>query len=261
MSARVKERSFKLVGCDLEYAVENNGHFIPAGQLPIEGTKGHPDRYPSGGIEIDCCAVELTFPPASTKESFIKNIMTHYQFAQERFKDWGNLVTRPSVFFDEAVLHRTRYAMTMGCDPDANAWTGKPNPSPSPAGNIRSFGGHVHIEDGDVDTIKACDLTLGMWSVLHDTDTDRKKLYGRAGAYRPKPYGVEYRVLSNFWCNNEHYIGQVWDLTQMARSIAREVDDIAKTFGGPQEIQDIINANQVFKARNILKGVGFEGVA
>jgi hypothetical protein len=32
-----------------------------------------------------------------------------------------------------------------------------------------------------------------------DKDKERRKLYGKPGAFRPKPYGCEYRVLSNAW--------------------------------------------------------------
>jgi len=55
------------------------------------------------------------------------------------------------------------------------------------------------------------DLRLGMWSLTEDKDTNRRKLYGKAGAFRPKSYGVEYRVLSNFWTFTEANRKKVWD--------------------------------------------------
>jgi hypothetical protein len=260
MAAKVETAPKGLIGCDLEYAVLNQaGRYIPAGLLPIEGVKGSPEGFGTGGIEIDCTAVELTFPPADTEERFVEIIMRHLVFARDRYRKYGKLVTKPSVFFDKNVLLRTRFAMTMGCSPDDNVWTGQQNPLPNPDTNFRTYGGHVHIQFGTPQTVKACDITLGMWSVLRDQDTDRKKMYGRAGAYRTKPYGVEYRVLSNFWCDNENYIRQVWRLTQHARTLAPKIDSMVETFGGPEEIQDIINHNRVMRARNILKSVGYEG--
>jgi hypothetical protein len=43
----------------------------------------------------------------------------------------------------------------------------------------------------------------------------RRELYGKAGAFRPKPYGVEYRVLSNRWLNSEALIRWVYNQSQL----------------------------------------------
>jgi len=60
------------------------------------------------------------------------------------------------------------------------------------------------------------DLFLGVPSVLIDDGKERKKLYGKAGAYRYKPYGVEYRTLSNFWVFEPGLIDWVWNQTEKA---------------------------------------------
>jgi len=66
--------------------------------------------------------------------------------------------------------------------------------------------------------IKLLDIILGITSVLMDnrTNKERRKMYGKAGDYRLKSYGIEYRVLSNhFACNNlEPYI--IFGLSRMA---------------------------------------------
>ncbi len=41
---------------------------------------------------------------------------------------------------------------------------------------------------------------------MYDKDTERRGMYGKAGAFRPKPYGVEYRTLSNAWLSNDERI-------------------------------------------------------
>jgi hypothetical protein len=41
-------------------------------------------------------------------------------------------------------------------------------------------------------------------------------MYGAAGAFRPKPYGVEYRVLSNAWLTTEDRMRFVFDQTVAA---------------------------------------------
>jgi hypothetical protein len=41
-------------------------------------------------------------------------------------------------------------------------------------------------------------------------------MYGKAGAFRPKPYGMEYRVLSNKWLTNTRLQSWVYDTTVLA---------------------------------------------
>ena len=133
-------------------------------------------------------------------------------------------------------------ARVFGCEPDYNAWTGEVNPKPhcdNP--NLRSAGGHIHVET-DLDrraVIQAMDLFLGVPSVLMDKGEERRKLYGAAGSYRSKPYGVEYRTLSNFWIFDEKLIKWVWNNTEealyevkeepyLATVLSREKDNILR---------------------------------
>jgi hypothetical protein len=86
------------------------------------------------------------------------------------------------------------------------------------------FGGHIHISEYNVDLIRYMDLYLGVPSILMDTDTRRRELYGKAGAYREKPWGLEYRVLSNFWYKTPELIGWVWDQCERATEADHPVD-------------------------------------
>jgi hypothetical protein len=64
--------------------------------------------------------------------------------------------------------------------------------------------------------VKQLDCFLGLPSLLWDGDTARRKMYGAAGAFRPKPYGVEYRVLSNAWLLSEERMRFVYNQTVSA---------------------------------------------
>jgi hypothetical protein len=49
-----------------------------------------------------------------------------------------------------------------------------------------------------------------------DTGDLRKELYGKAGAYRGKEYGVEYRSLSNYWVFDPKLTKWIWSSVDRA---------------------------------------------
>ena len=119
-------------------------------------------------------------------------------------------------------------AKILGCEPDYNAYTGDLNQPPNANTRMRTCAGHIHIgwtegkdpleqihfEDCRRIT-QALDNSLYIFSHLWDTDTKRRQLYGRPGAFRPKPYGVEYRVLSNAWLKDKTLIDFVFAVTTL----------------------------------------------
>lgn len=242
------------IGYDVEYAVKSGSHYVPAGVLPISGRKGSPEPLKFGGVEIDCCAVEITPPPANDEDSFVNNLMSLLSEVRSRYSQ-VELTTISSVHFPKVVLDNTPFANEMGCQPDYDAWHGVENFRPIAKRGLRTFGGHVHIEGGTVETIKSCDLVMGTWSVLVDKDTKRRALYGKAGAYRPKPYGVEYRVLSNFWCDSESLIREVYQRTRAAQNIQSNILEILPKIGGVISVLEAINDSNKSKAKAILHEV------
>lgn len=76
--------------------------------------------------------------------------------------------------------------------------------------------------------IPLLDLYIGIPSVLLDDSkqqVERRKVYGRAGEFRLTPYGIEYRVLSNFWAFNTILISYFYGLSRMAVNMNRSDDD------------------------------------
>lgn len=65
----------------------------------------------------------------------------------------------------------------------------------------------IAARDHFADIIKLYDRFIAIPSILfvynHKEERLRREIYGKAGTYRLKPYGLEYRVLSNAWswCN------------------------------------------------------------
>lgn len=217
-----------LIGCDPEVFVQNpnSGAFVNAHDM-IPGTKANPFKVPSGAVQVDGMALEFNIDPAATSEQFIHNIKTVYHELSTMVPGY-NLAQVPYVEFEQEYYNmQPESSKELGCEPDFNAYTGVENPRPDGSVNARSAAGHIHIgwTDGvnPMDpahfadccaVVKELDWYLGANSLLWDPDIRRRQLYGKAGAFRPKPYGVEYRVLSNAWLNSEHQMKFVFDATQ-----------------------------------------------
>lgn len=201
----------------------------------IGGTKDDPRPY-SGRqgfyVQEDNVAVEFNIPPAYNKAEFVDSI--HYGIAelQEIVSLSGlTLHISASEYFPPSELSKPG-AGVFGCTPDYNAWEGgdrNPRPDTINVPTLRSCGGHVHIGFDRKDAtdmfglVKACDITLGAVSVLVDNDDRRRHLYGKAGCYRPTPYGVEYRVLSNFWLRSKELTSWVYDGVHSAMELYQKV--------------------------------------
>lgn len=213
--------------------------FVSAeGLLP--GTKENPHKVPCGAVQVDGMAAEFNINPAETFAEFTHNIGTVLMMMKSLLPSHIRIVGRSAVVFDEDVWDETPdVAKILGCNPDFNAWTGSVNPPPKDTKNprLRTASGHLHIgwtegEDGSDDEhlkncrdlVKQMDYHVGYQARHYDSDTTRRRLYGKAGAMRYKPYGVEYRVLSNFWVLSSSLQQIVWNWT------CRALGDMANNY-------------------------------
>lgn len=209
-----------LIGCDPELFVRNpnSREFISAHDM-IDGTKEHPQLVTDGMIQVDGTALEFGIDPASTEDEFVNRINSVRQTLRDKVDPGYEIVNLPTATFDATYFKSLPlYAKLLGCTPDFNAWSGLQNVSPDGKGPTRAAGGHIHIgwtsgkdvtgkdkEHWDTCQMVAqqMDYYLGIWSLLWDKDDVRRTMYGKAGAFRVKPYGVEYRTLSNAWLTND----------------------------------------------------------
>ena len=99
--------------------------------------------------------------------------------------------------------------------------------------------------------VQALDIILGLESVILDKDARRKEMYGKAGAFRFKDYGVEYRTLSNFWIKDDNNIKWAFKKTIKAIELVETggINLILTNYG--KEIPTIINNNDREKAINL----------
>lgn len=204
-------------------------------------------------LQEDNVALEYGIPPASSAAEFVH----HIKAVMERSKEWlpdlefSNL---SCIIFPEDQMNNPA-AHVFGCEPDFNAWTKDVNPAPQPPSPfMRSAGGHVHVETNQnpFQVVRAMDLYLGVPATLMDNGEMRKQLYGKAGACRPKPYGVEYRTLSNFWIFQDKLIEWVWRNTE--RALDNKVDVSALS----ERILRSINNNDKKEAEKLVHEFNLE---
>lgn len=208
-----------LIGADPElFAVTNIGDTVSLHDV-LPGTKHAPLKVPKGAIQVDGIAGEFNIDPARNQREFLGNIQ-HVQnlmaiLLKARKPDL-KLVAKPTAWLTKEYMNSLPpTALILGCEPDFNAYTGDVQEKPDDTNLFRTGAGHVHIgwtADADPmskshfemcrDLTKELDFVLFPQSKIWDNDSRRMDLYGKPGSFRPKPYGAEYRVLSNAWLNN-----------------------------------------------------------
>lgn len=219
-------------GCDPELFVFDDKDRPVTAEGLIPGTKEEPYKVEFGAVQVDGMAAEFNTDPATNFKDFNRNITAVMGQLEAMLPKGYSLKAIPSVVFDPEVFDAAPdKAKELGCMPDFDAWSGELNPPPHDPENpyLRTASGHIHIgwtEDAEMsdlqhiincqDLVKQLDWYLGGWSLSQDADPVRRRLYGKAGACRYKPYGVEYRVLSNFWITDSDKRLEVWNRLQAA---------------------------------------------
>lgn len=226
-------------GCDPEmFVFDPEGRPVAADMIP--GSKEEPHKVKFGAVQRDGMAAEFNIDPAKDFAEFNRNISAVMQQLAGFLPEGHTLKAVPAVRFDPEIFNQaTDEAKVLGCSPDFNAWTGELYPPPNDPEDpyMRCAGGHLHFgwttgaslgDDEHVahcrDLVKQLDWYLGAWSVRMDPDPTRRRLYGKAGACRFKDYGVEYRVLSNFWITTRARRLNVWNRMVTA------IDDMRRRF-------------------------------
>lgn len=187
----------------------------------LGGTKGEPKAISEVGhsIQEDNVLAEFNIPPSKTKEDFRENINYCMDYIREvaRVNNF-DLGTGASAILEDEYLQSDQ-ARAFSCERDFNAHTKTANPIINNNTNLRSAGGHIHIgydnpdESVSEELILLMDIILGVPALFIDKDTRRRELYGKAGCFRFKSFGVEYRTLSNFWIHDNDLIDWVYEST------------------------------------------------
>lgn len=246
-----------LIGCDPELFLKNpNSGAFQSGHIFPLGSKRNPQAVPFGAVQNDGTAVEFNIDPARHVEEFVGNIKAVREKLQSMTPGYTQAIEPVARFTAEDFIAIPDQFKELGCDPDYNAWTGDANPQPDNTTTMRTASGHVHIGWGDGFDVKSAehfskccamgrqmDYYLGIYSLLWDPDPTRRAMYGQAGAFRPKPYGMEYRVMSNRWLASEQLIRWVYNsAVRGAHHFLNEEQEATNFFDAAA--MEIINNNE-----------------
>lgn len=261
-------------GCFIAGADPELMLLTPEGKLAsaiplVPGTKEKPHQVACGAVQHDNVMAEFNVNPSGTDDEFVHNMREVLRELSDMVEP-HTLVARASAHFPKDQL-RDDVAQVFGCDPDFDSWTLQMNSIDGTAGmdTFRSAGGHFHIGEkdntkemlqdpyGKVEVVKMLDIFQGIVSIAIDDDKTapkRRALYGRAGAHRPKPYGVEYRALGNFWVRSPDLVRMMYELADRAVALTMDgksteiIDSI-----GEEEIQRVINESDKKAAKTIVR--------
>lgn len=246
------------VGCDPEVFVTKGGKPFSAHGL-VQGTKSKPQTVDDGAVQVDGMALEYNTKPAKTAEAFVHNNQSVLRQLQSMIPADCRIEIVPSIVFDKGHLaEQPAEALALGCDPDYDAYTGWMNPKPDGSGDMRTAAGHIHIgwtSDEDPLSIKHFEMCkqlviqldhyLGLPSLVLDPDKRRRSMYGKAGCFRPKSYGCEYRVLSNFWIKSPELMKWAFDNTLLAVRLLLEDKPAMARMNAQNYARNAINVGDI----------------
>lgn len=256
-----------LIGCDPEAFVKQNGIFRSAHGL-IEGDKKNPKKIRSGAVQVDGMALEFNIDPAKSEDEFVFLVTDVFSQLKLMVPEYEVVAVPVADFDPEYMKQQPAEALELGCDPDYNSWTGAANIKPNADRPMRTASGHIHIgwtngkDINNYDHInqarmagRQMDFFLGLGSLLYDNDTKRREMYGKGGCIRIKPYGVEYRTLSNRWLSSENLMRWVYRNAVKGMHELMNGRDLADKYG---DIQEIINTSNRKEAMKIIKAEKLE---
>jgi len=257
------------VGSDPEIFVSDNTGKIVSAHGMIEGDKRAPFPVDKGAVQVDGMALEFNIDPSKSEREFCEYIQNVMGQLRDMIPAQHELEITPIANFgSEYINAQPLAAKRLGCEPDYNAYSRRTNPKPSEESPFRTAAGHIHVGWGEnmrgprhrnecCPFIKQLDLFLGVPSVLMDDCTQRREMYGKAGAFRPKTYGAEYRVLSNFWLKSDALMAWAYRNTVKAVELTLAGEMLWEKY---DNIEDVINNSDVEAAKAIIDAENLEVV-
>ena len=200
------------VGHDAELFLYNeNENAIPSIGL-VGGSKECPREVSGGAVQEDNVMAELNIEPCTTVSQFVNRTNEVMESLTSIIKPRGLHYKIMDFQKFEPEFLKSPQAKMFGCDPDYNVYSLQQNVVDTKLlRNARTAGGHIHIGLSEPNfhamakpsLVKNCDFFIGLPLTILERQSQRKAFYGKAGSFREKPYGIEYRTPSNIWLSSD----------------------------------------------------------
>lgn len=267
-----------LIGTDPEVFVQNKitKEFLSAHEY-FPGTKEAPFPVRDGAIQVDGVAAEFNITPADNFKDFagyIGSVTGVMQMMLQNQNPDLELVVAPTATFTRAYFDSLpEDTKKLGCSPDYDAWTKLENKRPETDRPFRTGAGHIHVGWMDVadvtdeeyldvcrEVVKTLDCSLFIMSQAWDDDRTRRSLYGKKGAFRPKLYGLEYRVLSNMYLHKPAIVKWVFEAAMhSARLVLEEKHKIFNHSYARRYLPiSVLTENELFNYNSFLVTYGYD---
>ncbi len=227
---------FKAIGCDPEVFLKDKFGNVVSAIDKIGGSKRKPKVLKELNVKHNMSIFAGAFALQEDNVTLEYNTPAANKLGQWRVfhRDINNYIDNmldtmgleryivPSVVMPDSELANPK-AWVFGCDPDYDAWKMKMNPRPeSNEKNLRSAGGHIHVSYENpnkvtsIELVRLLDAFVGIPLMVKEEPNCRAELYGKAGAMRFKPFGIEYRTPSNYWTSSSNRVEWVYEQVKLA---------------------------------------------
>jgi len=254
------------LGADPEIFICNEKETVSAEGLTNGGTKSNPKKITKEGhaIQEDGIMFEYNIPPCKTEDEWV----AAHKFCLDYLSILANangfeLSNKVSDFVNKKYLQSIQ-ATTFGCEPDYNVYAKSINEAPESNTNLRCAGGHVAFGYDNPEfsisekIVKAFDIFVTLPALFKDNDTRRRELYGKAGSFRTKEFGVECRALSNFWIQSEENMRWVYkqSIKAIEAVLNNEIDELIDLYS--EQVREAIDTANLDLAKNLLMNINIE---
>lgn len=197
-----------MFGTDAEFFLQDTeGNIVPASKV-IPGLKHDPHHLEYGVCHPDGLSLEVGCPPSDTSEGMLMNLFKVINEVKSKFLDPAGLTIAPVMAVDSSkVKGAGRDDLEFGCSSEFDAYNQDMMKVSDRDVNqtARYSGFHIHLgytegqESNHFTFLDSCRLVRVLDDLVEKyklgTTSGRANQYGGRGAFRVKPYGIEYRCM------------------------------------------------------------------